>query len=354
MRVVICGGGVIGASIAYFLSRRGVRPIVVERTGVACAASGKSGGSLDWCDGTPLEALARRSFALHAELADSLGGRWGYRRMETFGGVVSFDRRGRREDSPASWVSDDVILTQRLGSPQTTAQVHPGQFTAALLTAAEANGARLRIGQVTGLVREGERICGVDVDGEILETDEVVIAMGPWSQSTKPWLPLPDVYGLKGHSLVFEAAVKIPPQALFLECREETGAVSSPEVFPRADGTTYVCAISTDPPVPADPAAVAPDAGAIDRLQKICGRISPVLAESGVVAAQACFRPVTRDGLPMIGRVPGALGAIVATGHSVWGILNAPATGEAVAELIVDGRPRTTDLAPFDPGRFRS
>jgi glycine/D-amino acid oxidase-like deaminating enzyme len=46
MRVVICGGGVIGASIAYFLSRRGVHPIVIERTGLACAASGKSGGFL--------------------------------------------------------------------------------------------------------------------------------------------------------------------------------------------------------------------------------------------------------------------------------------------------------------------
>jgi glycine/D-amino acid oxidase-like deaminating enzyme len=60
MRVVICGGG-IGASIAYFLSRRGVKPIVVERTGIACAASGKAGGFLarHWCDGTPLQQLAR-------------------------------------------------------------------------------------------------------------------------------------------------------------------------------------------------------------------------------------------------------------------------------------------------------
>jgi glycine/D-amino acid oxidase-like deaminating enzyme len=60
MRVLICGGGVIGASIAYFLGRRGVRSIVIERTGLACAASGKSGGFLarDWCDGTPLAPLA--------------------------------------------------------------------------------------------------------------------------------------------------------------------------------------------------------------------------------------------------------------------------------------------------------
>ncbi|MGH7375477.1 MAG: hypothetical protein ACREJY_14745 [Candidatus Rokuibacteriota bacterium] len=49
---------------------RGVPVTVVERSGVACAASGKSGGflALDWCDNTPLGPLARVSFALHAEL----------------------------------------------------------------------------------------------------------------------------------------------------------------------------------------------------------------------------------------------------------------------------------------------
>jgi glycine/D-amino acid oxidase-like deaminating enzyme len=65
MRVVICGGGVIGACTAYFLSRRGIEVTVVERTEVADAASGKAGGflALDWCTGSPLDALARRSLA---------------------------------------------------------------------------------------------------------------------------------------------------------------------------------------------------------------------------------------------------------------------------------------------------
>src|SRR3954467_14928968 len=91
MRVPICSGGVIGASIAYFLSCRGVQATVIERTALACAASGRSGGflALDWCDGTPLEALARRSFALHAELAERIRAEWGYRPLTTYGGLVS-------------------------------------------------------------------------------------------------------------------------------------------------------------------------------------------------------------------------------------------------------------------------
>ena len=73
-RVVICGAGVIGAAVAYYLALRGVAATIVERCGVACAASGKSGGflALDWCDHSPLAALARTSFALHAALAQTL------------------------------------------------------------------------------------------------------------------------------------------------------------------------------------------------------------------------------------------------------------------------------------------
>src|SRR3984885_4812445 len=90
IRVLILGGGVIGTSIAYHLTARGADVVVLERSAVACAASGKSGGflALDWCDGTPLMALARRSFGLHADLADALGGDWGYRRITTYAGIV--------------------------------------------------------------------------------------------------------------------------------------------------------------------------------------------------------------------------------------------------------------------------
>jgi glycine/D-amino acid oxidase-like deaminating enzyme len=84
----------------------------------------------------------------------------------------------------------------------------------------------------------------------------------------------------------------------------------------------------------------------------MCRSLSPVLARAPILARQACCRPVTQDGLPLIGRIDGAPHTYIATGHSVWGILNAPATGEAMAELIVDGAASTVDLSPFDPGRL--
>jgi glycine/D-amino acid oxidase-like deaminating enzyme len=357
MRIVICGGGVIGASIAYFLSRRGVKPIVVERAGIACAASGKSGGFLarHWCDGTPLQQLARHSFDLHAELAEHGSEAWGYRRVTTYGGVgaATAHTRGGTTPNPIDWVSSHLEIGQQLGSTRDTAQVHPALFTAATMRAAEAHGAELRLGTVTGMRQTAGRVTGVEVDGAVIDADAVIIAMGPWSILAAAWLPLPMVYGLKGHSLVFTTGDTIPPEALFLEFEEAGGAVQSPEFFPRPDGTIYVCAISSDSPLPIDPAAVVPDLGAIERLERICAAASPVLAAAKIVARQACFRPIARDGLPLIGRVPGVEGAYIATGHSVWGILNAPATGEALAELILDGAARTINLAPFDPGRLR-
>ena len=76
MRVLVLGGGVIGACTACFLAAKGTEVLVVERNAVACAASGKSGGFLagDWCDGTPVMSLARQRLALYARLADELGG----------------------------------------------------------------------------------------------------------------------------------------------------------------------------------------------------------------------------------------------------------------------------------------
>jgi glycine/D-amino acid oxidase-like deaminating enzyme len=358
MRVVICGGGVIGACTAYFLSRRGIDVIVVERTEVAAAASGKAGGflALDWCAGSPLDALARRSFALHAALPDEIAGDWGYRRMTAYSGFVVPERDARRHvPAELDWLSDGVIIASRLGTTETTAIVHPCKFTTAMMSAAQGQGAELRRGRITGMIRraDGSTIGGVEVDGGVIEADAVVVAMGPWSLLAATWMALPAVFGQRSPSLVYDAGTDIPAEALFLDYHEESGAVVTVEVFPRADGSTLITAFSDQAPLPLDPSAVTPNPDEIDRLQAIAERLSPLFRAEKIIARQACFRPVTQDALPLIGKVPRSEGAYVATGHNVWGILNAPATGEALAELIADGVAQSTDLTPFDPARLR-
>ncbi|MCC6180124.1 MAG: FAD-binding oxidoreductase [Chloroflexi bacterium] len=358
MRVVVCGGGVIGTLSAYFLSRRGAAVMLVERAGVANASSGKAGAflALDWSSGSALDALARRSFALHAQLAEELDDDWGYQRVTTYGAYAAPDRGGRRGPAPSrNWLSDEVTIAGQLGSTETTAVVHPRRFTEAILRAALAHGAELRMGQVTGMLYsdDGTAVQGVQVDDDSLEADAVVIAMGPWSLVASGWLPLPAIVAYKGQSLLFETGASVPPEAVFFEYQDPSGVVLTPELFPRADGTTYVAFSSVQDRMPFDPADVHTDAAAIEQLAAVCERLSPALTRSNIIARQACYRPVTQDGLPLIGKVPGIAGAYVATGHSVWGVLNAPATGEALAELILDGAARSVDLRPFDPGRLR-
>ncbi len=215
--VIVCGAGVVGAAVAYFLAGRGVPVTVIERTGVACAASGKSGGflALDWCDNTPLGPLARASFALHARLAREIGADYGYRRMATYmlaareTGAVP---RGHRVPAPR-WIDGPAIVAGALGSTETTAQVHPARFTGTLLDEARARGAALRIGVVEGVERRAGAVSGVRVDGETLEGDAVVLAMGPWT-GRLVGLGLPRIHGLKGYSVTL-AARDVPADALF-------------------------------------------------------------------------------------------------------------------------------------------
>lgn len=352
--VVVCGAGVVGAATAYFLARRGVQVTLVERSGVACAASGKSGGflALDWCDGTPLEALARRSFALHAELAGELAADYGYRRLDTFMMAAREDGpvRRRPEIAPPAWLDGAGVVTAVIGSAETTAQVHPERFTRTLVDAARARGAVLRDGVVEAVIEERGCARGVAVGGEVLQADAVVLALGPWTGRVAG-VRLPRIEGLKGYSVSF-AAPGLPPHAVFVDYRTAGGRHLELEIFPRPDGEVYVCGMADADPLPAAPDAVEVKEEACAVLERAAGRVSPALAAARVVRRQACYRPVTSDGLPLIGRVPGVQSAFVATGHGPWGMLNAPATGLALSELIADGSASSVDLRPFDPARL--
>jgi glycine/D-amino acid oxidase-like deaminating enzyme len=355
-RAIVCGAGVVGASVAYFLARRGVAVTVIERSGVACAASGKSGGflALDWCDGSALGPLARASFALHAELAKELATDYGYRRMDTF--MLAARERGtltggHRVAAPG-WLDGSGIVTATLGSTETTAQVTPAPFTQALIDGARARGAKLHIGVVEDVARRDGAVAGVvTADGQTLEGDAVVLAMGPWTGRLAGRVQLPNVYGLKGYSVTL-AAPDVPAHALFVDYRTSDGRALEPEIFPRPEGEVYICGMADPAPLPESPELVEVNEASCAVLARAAGRVSRALAEARIVRRQACYRPVTDDGLPLIGRVPGLRGAFVATGHGPWGMLNAPATGLALAELIANGAPSLVDLRAFDPARL--
>jgi len=121
-----------------------------------------------------------------------------------------------------------------------------------------------------------------------------------------------------------------------------------PEVYPRPDGDAYITGFP-------DPATVVTEAPGeeevrpevVRRLIDATKRTSSELGGVPPHTRQACYLPTTSDGLPVIGEVPGAPGVIVASGHGCWGILNGPATGEAVAEMLAEGKAKSLDLSLF-------
>ncbi|PRW56176.1 oxidoreductase TDA3 [Chlorella sorokiniana] len=373
MQVVVVGGGIIGAATAHYLAAKGAQPLVLEACSPACSASGKAGGflALDWCDGQAVGPLARRSFQLHAELAESLGVDCGYRRVTTHsisvkqGGAPGARGSGaaRLPTLPGWVVRENVGQATIIGTEGTTAQVHPELLTKALLQRMQERGGALQLAAVTGVESEGGRLTAVRVQdrgsGEerTLPADAVVFAMGAWSSQLASWLPAscPDVYsGLKVHSIVLaDPQQRTTADALFLAYRGTDGKSLEPEVYPRPNGTCYVCGCSDDAaPVPPSAADVQPRPAAIEALRGVAASVSEELGQAEVLQQQACFLPTSSDGVPVIGQIPGLENAFIATAHSCWGILNAPATGEALAELVVDGKASSSDLRPFDPARF--
>ena len=89
----------------------------------------------------------------------------------------------------------------------------------------------------------------------------------------------------------------------------------------------------------------------IATLERSVGRYVPRALEGTRRTDWVGMRPITPDGLPVIGRLPGRSNVYVATGHAMLGVTLALSTGSALAELVVEGRSEE-DLRAFDPGRF--
>jgi len=364
--VVIAGAGVIGLSTSYYLAKNfGIRTTVVDPTGtVAPAASGKAGGflALDWNDWTQVGPLARRSFTLHQELAHTIGAdKIQYRRLTC--AAISVNpalsaRPSGKKLSGVEWAQDEGIGSllgmRSLGDESTIAQVHPkllceNLWKAASTPAEEGGvGSTLLKGRVVSPVYDDGSLIGAKLeDGTILEADAVLFACGPWDINV--------MSGVKYHSVVIPTPRVLSQSVFFDGCGD-------PEVYPRPDSTAY-CTGFPDPAVKVTERPgeeeVRPDA--VTRIIEAIRDASGGTAEGGALAAppsieQACYLPTAPDGLPVMGRLPSEYPndkCFVATGHTCWGILLGPASGESMAHLIATGESSEhVDLRPFDPARF--
>jgi len=374
--IVIVGAGIIGLSTAYYLSRNHDENInsitLVDRSGcIAPAASGKAGGflALDWNDYSSVGPLTRRSFQLHADLAEELDGeKIQYRRLTCSSISVAETSRKKpngRKLQGVEWADDNntidaeselqpgnIVGIRPLGDEDTIAQVHPKKLCDAMWKAIESN-KNIETNLVEGTVKEkaeydssGKLIGAKLDDGTIINAGTILFSCGPWTEHGNCMV------GVKYHSAIIPTP-RVLSQSVFFD------GYGDPEVYPRPDSTAYCCGFP-DPPV-----RVTEFPGKEEvRDEKIEEIVNSVRNASGGINGalgtepelkQSCYLPTTPDNLPLMGEIRDQKGCFIASGHGCWGILMGPATGEAMASLMTTGASsKYVKMESFRPERFEN
>jgi D-amino-acid dehydrogenase len=203
----------------------------------------------------------------------------------------------------------------------------------ALLSGARHFGTDVRFGGAT-LIVEGSRVAGVNLDGERILTDGVVVATGAWTNT------LLEPLG---------AAVAVAPQ------RGQILHVTMPNHdtsrWPIIGGTGDQYMLGFGPNRVVSGATRETGSG-FDVRRTVGGfktifdhalRVAPGLAEGTVQEIRVGLRPLSADGLPFLGAVPGYDGLVLATGHGASGLMLGPWSGLAAARLVL-GQPVAADL----------
>lgn len=195
--------------------------------------------------------------------------------------------------------------------------------------------------EVTGARLAGGRVSGIETSAGPIEAEQVLIAAGAWSGELAAALgvALPVQAG-KGYSITLEGEGPRIGRPLYLGesrigCSPFDGGV-------RFAGTMELSGVN----LRLDPRRVRGIRRGLARYLA-----TPIADDAGI--EWVGMRPLTPDGLPLLGRLPGFENIFVATGHAMLGITLAPATAELVADVMTGSAASDALLAPFDPGRFR-
>jgi glycine oxidase len=358
--VIVVGGGPVGAACARELAETGRRVLLLERgddrgAGWRAAAgmlSAQAGAGSDdplfevgiagrerWAELSPLlkestgldigfwqEGIAR----LAADEADAaaLRAQVGWQRQQ--GHLVDwFDAGEVRSRWPWVGASSGALWAAR------DAALHPARLVEALTRDAVRLGATVVHDEATALERRGDRITGVR-GVESYSAADVVLAAGAWSRQ---------IIGL--------------PRPMSVEpIRGQMAALAWPTGIPRAivlGRGVYLVARDGEAIVGStmEHAGFASDVTAAGLAEIFTGvsALCPALSKGEVLRTWAGLRPVTPDGLPIIGREPKLDGLWYASGHGRNGVLLAGVTGLMIARLL-SGERDIEHLALLRPERF--
>jgi len=348
--ICIAGAGIIGLSLALELHHRGIRVTVLDRSNPLAEASTAAAGMLAAADPdnpSQLRPLADISIQLYPTFLE---------RLHTLSGLrVPFHTHTTLQALPSHvTTANNILTTDDLAHllPALIPGDHrfilldehsldPRQLAAALLAAVRATTIDLRPNTTVISVHSLPDSISVQTSAGDLHASQFVDCTGAWAAATSP-LPRLHVAPKKGQMLAVALPSTLPLHFV----------VRTPDIYivPR---TTDPCATR------AIIGATVEDAGFdktvhptdIAHLRSLASALLPLLAEAPQLEAWAGLRPVTPDGLPLLGCLPTRPHHLLATGHYRNGILLAPATAHVMAQLLTGETP-SLDLSPFSPSRI--
>ena len=370
--VAVIGGGVMGASIAFHLAqRRAGKILLLEKSHLGAASSGKSGAIIrQYYSHGLLTSMARHGLRTYRDFPDIVGGPPVFTQA---GMVVVTDAGGRAQmEANVAMLASLGVDAKMLGPADLRAidsrvavrddesaayEAEAGYCEALRVVASFAAAARemgvqvLEDERVNQLVVENQQVAGVTTARRSISTRTVVLAAGGWSAG-----------------LAKSADIELPVQA----CRTQVALFRRPCEFGPAhpvygDLTNQIYFRPTHGEVThvgnVDPreenSAVDPDRynEVADRdfaaeMRAKLERRYPGLRRGIGRGGYAALYSVTPDWQPIIDRMPGAAGAFCAVGFSGHGFKMAPAVGQLLSELALDGRATTFDIHPLRASRF--
>jgi sarcosine oxidase subunit beta len=367
---IVVGGGVVGCSIAYRLAQAGKHVQLIERRGLASGASGRNGGmtgagSAMYSDaGRAVYAITTANLELMAQLPDELGADFELRLPGTLDvatteeqyehlvestaiqqasgiAVEMMDREQARSVMPA--LSDRILGAQFAHG---RGHLWPFGLVHAFAAAAGRLGVEFRVGRpVERLLRAGDRVTGVVVDGEALEADDVVLATNSYTPTLLPALPKGAIVPARGQILVTQPVPPILPHPFGNNFDKEYGR--------QVPGGPILCGgwrrADEDEGLGHYEERVSP--AVLSGIASTLTTLFPVLSEIRVVRMWAGIMGFTADGLPLIGRMASQPGLTLAAGFNGGGFSWAAMVGKLIAAELT-GQPHGYDLAPFNPARF--
>jgi len=370
--VVVIGGGINGCATAHALARRGVRRVVlVEKAHVASGPTGRSSGIVrQHYSHETLAAMSRDSVRVWADFANQVGGDAGFvacgvmvaageREAEAVKGTVAMQRRIGINASILS-VDEVQALEPALDAQGIVCGAYepdggyadPALAASAFAESAERLGATLlRKTRVTGLTIAAGRVTGVVTTVGAISSPTVVNMAGVWGDEIAAMAGARIPMRISRHPVVI---VQRPPRwrtptPVWLDLA--AGWYYKPE---RQAVMMVGSLADTEDEVDREDHATTPTFQEIEEFSAAILSRFPIMGEGAAQGGWAGLYDVTPDWQPVIDRLPHADGLYAACGFSGHGFKIAPAVGEAVAELVLDGACRTYDLGLFRYSRFEA